>query len=445
MKKFKLNENGSVLFTVICLMTVLSVVLMTAIITVASSNKKSVTNYTDQQAYVTAKSTVDTFVASLAVVDNNSYDDLRKILKEMPYGKEIHDISVTLPDGKTGKLAVKRENDSEFTITAEVEYMDSKSKVSCKLKYIPSKSYSSDIDTMATNLSYLLPNYLSAGDYFNPNSTLSNYSQRGGSAIGPSPVKLASEGSNKPGTWRKALNKGLDKEGISGNKRTVIVNSQFLWEDTGSEGYWNDEFANHYWPPKGYSFPRDTYKGELVKFEYNVFIPDTIDHSGLGCYCAADDAYIAFMNDKFIGSNNVVRLNDDGTYNKNKIKGWLPDCFNDGSNNSVVIENNLQQILAVFGDLDGNTSSYPYITYDMNAIGNGGKILNLDEDDINFNGMNKLTIYVVNGYNPDSNFHWEYYGYNPAFVCYAFLLNDTALGNYSLTSPESWIIEEYIN
>ena len=62
MRKIKQNYSGNILFTVICIMSIITILLMSSIIIIASSNKKAVKNYADNQVYVSAKSLLDTFV-----------------------------------------------------------------------------------------------------------------------------------------------------------------------------------------------------------------------------------------------------------------------------------------------------------------------------------------------------------------------------------------------
>ena len=437
MKKQKLNNDGAVLFTVICLMSILTVVLMTAIIVVSSSHKKAITNYTESQSYVTAKSTVDVFMECLEDTDTY-YDPLRTELKGISDG-DTKEIDVTMPNGNPEKLLVKKDGDI-FTITSSITEFKSESSVSCKVRYVPAASYSSDLNTVGTNISNILPQN-NVESKFDPDTSW--YIPRGGSENGPFPVKLASTGTNLDTKWTDALRTGLNNNGISGQARINIDNAKFLWEDTrGGNGWWWQGGHRQY-PDSNHSFSQETHDGDLVKFEYNFYIPSSISTSDLKCYCAADDAYIVFINDNFIGSNNFLRLNADGTYNNCNVPGFLPTSFRNGSSNGKVIEQNERDVLAIVGD--GNPSSDRFIEYDLGAIGNGAKILNIDHNYLNYDNINNITIYAYNGYSDDPLLRKYNDGGNPAFVSYAFLLHDDLLGDYSSTSPESWVFEKYIN
>ncbi len=132
MKKglLKKNKDGTVLFTVICVMMVLIVVLMSTFVVVAASQKKAMTSYTDSQSYITAKSVVDTFVKTLQAPPTASYvsqaqrNVLRTTLSGMPLNSST-DITVTLPStvkglGNLNKITVKRIDSKNFEVFATV-------------------------------------------------------------------------------------------------------------------------------------------------------------------------------------------------------------------------------------------------------------------------------------------------------------------------------------
>ena len=94
-KNLSKNLQGTVLFTVICVMMVLIVVLMSTLVISASSQKKAVTNFTDSQSYQTALSSINS-IKNVLENPNPSYDTLRTQLGGMAANSSTT-IPVTLP------------------------------------------------------------------------------------------------------------------------------------------------------------------------------------------------------------------------------------------------------------------------------------------------------------------------------------------------------------
>lgn len=122
MKKFNKNYDGSVLFTVICLMSILTVVLMTAIVVVSSSNKKAVVNYSDNQVYITAKSTLDTFVDYVSDYSFTDFNSIRDEIDALVVNAETS-FDVTLPSSlkETCKVTIKRIDSTKVIITTNAD------------------------------------------------------------------------------------------------------------------------------------------------------------------------------------------------------------------------------------------------------------------------------------------------------------------------------------
>lgn len=66
MKLSNKNHKGSALFTVVSVMMILMILVMGTFILVSAAHQKAMTNYYNNQSYVTAKNIIDTFVTELA-------------------------------------------------------------------------------------------------------------------------------------------------------------------------------------------------------------------------------------------------------------------------------------------------------------------------------------------------------------------------------------------
>lgn len=77
---FRKNKKGTVLFTVIVVMMVLIITMMSTMVVVITAQKKSITNFTDSQSYVTAKSVLDIFVEGLTDMSSTDYAPVREAL-----------------------------------------------------------------------------------------------------------------------------------------------------------------------------------------------------------------------------------------------------------------------------------------------------------------------------------------------------------------------------
>lgn len=139
MKKLKLNNNGAVLLTVICLMSVLTLVLMTAIIVVASSNKKAITNYTDNQVYVTAKSTLDTFMDYVADNSSVDFDGIRTDINAMAINSSI-EYTVKSPLSTIDKIKVEKISNTMTHVTATSYCNGNQASVSREMKFTAGSS-----------------------------------------------------------------------------------------------------------------------------------------------------------------------------------------------------------------------------------------------------------------------------------------------------------------
>jgi hypothetical protein len=119
-RKMIKKNDGVVLFSVICLMSILTVILMTAIIIVSSSSKKAQGNYIDNQVYITAKSTLDTFVDCVSDYSFTDFETIRTDIKNIAINSE-ETFTVTLPSCLSGdcKVTVKRLSDTNVIIKAE--------------------------------------------------------------------------------------------------------------------------------------------------------------------------------------------------------------------------------------------------------------------------------------------------------------------------------------
>ena len=169
MRKIKQNYSGNILFTVICIMSIITILLMSSIIIIASSNKKAVNHFAENQAYTTGKSIVDTYIGCLLDVSTDKFDYMKLEIKNISNPGELQ-VQVTLPSDFKGSLpkdasgkpyiTVSRKNVTDFSIIAEIDYMGNKKKIVKKFKLNPPQKIYSDINTgKATNLNYRITSY----------------------------------------------------------------------------------------------------------------------------------------------------------------------------------------------------------------------------------------------------------------------------------------------
>lgn len=91
-KIFKKNKKGAILFTVTMVMMVMVIIMMATFTVVVAIQKQAINNFTDSQAYITAKSTLDAFIECVRVNPDNDgngkgdYDDLREMMIGKPTG-----------------------------------------------------------------------------------------------------------------------------------------------------------------------------------------------------------------------------------------------------------------------------------------------------------------------------------------------------------------------
>ena len=145
MKLFRKNSSGVVLLTVLCLMSMLTIVLMTSIVIVSSSSKKAVVNYTDNQVYATAKSSLDTFVDCLADKSMTSFNSMRTKVENLAVGSELV-VDVTSPSGEADKIIIKKESSGKTVITAKSTLKGNSAQVSREIEVTQSvKATKTDI------------------------------------------------------------------------------------------------------------------------------------------------------------------------------------------------------------------------------------------------------------------------------------------------------------
>ena len=157
MKWFKKNHGGVVLLTVICLMSMLIVVLMSAIVIVSASNKKSVLNYTDNQVYATAKSSLDTFMQCLEDGTMTEFDGIRSDMGSLSVGTPMT-VSVTLPSGESDEIVIEKDASGEIIVTAKSDYQGNQTTVSRKIEM------SSSIDIKDTDIIFVFDTSNSMSD-----------------------------------------------------------------------------------------------------------------------------------------------------------------------------------------------------------------------------------------------------------------------------------------
>ncbi len=375
MKK-RFNSKGSVLLTVVCVMAVLSIVLMTAIVSVSSSNQKTLRTYTDEQAYVTGKSVVDLFSDCLMDETTADFDSIKQSIVNLAVSKSIN-IPVTLPSevkgdlpvGADGKqyITVTRTSDKDFKMTADVKDVKSTVSVSRKFSYNDPITVVSEVGQGTTkNLNYLSNNsQIRSSTYGAETAT-----QKTVSAI---PVKT-----NRPSGWPWYDNNWPGAKGTL-EDNTWTANFQkyssdimtyfskkpnFLWEDCSGRN------MNYY---------KKNYYGDIVKFEFTFDFNGKIDDSkgatdpskGDAIFrCAADDAWIGYINGNYLGYANIVKIK-----NKSVATPATPDD---------------KKIVDLFGDL-----SWDYLQWNDSDWGSTGRIISIKNSQL-VQGKNTIVIYAAN-------------------------------------------------
>lgn len=91
-KILKKGKKGAILFTVTMVMMVLTIIMMATFVVIIAIQKQALNNFTDSQAYITAKSTLDAFIECVRVNPDNDgngtgdYEDLREMMIGKPNG-----------------------------------------------------------------------------------------------------------------------------------------------------------------------------------------------------------------------------------------------------------------------------------------------------------------------------------------------------------------------
>jgi len=467
MLKLKKSYDGAVLFTVICFMSILTVMLMTALVVSSTSSKKSYANYAENQAYMTAKSTLDLYTECLSDTTNTDYDTMREDVKNIPDGGTLT-VPVKMPNGNDEEITVQKVGAFELKVTSSMDKAGSSAVVSSKVLY----SSSTTGTVPATNLSSLLPFFGERNDFNWPDFTNNDvydpqnttFPTRGGTTgYGFPTIPAASEtvaasagpGANQwPGWIDSALNDPhaqlysahtLFKDKIYAKVHKLRIDDDndfrnkepFVWEE--ANGSWGTG-----WAP---GFVRDTNYGDLVKFEKAYEIDSAICTS-IQVFCSADDAWIAFWNGEYIGSNNFMRIYDkndvsvtDSRYGTYKAGFTRPGCFPTAS---TKITNNLNQILSIAGDLSDDYS-FPYLDYSSDQITQGTQLMTLDSSKADPSGVNVLTVYAANGSTKSWGYNGAHNGQNPGMVSFEIFANDNSAGGKDISrTVDTWVKGEYV-